>query len=405
MKPTAFAPPQQRPRSGAQAGVTLIEALVALLIMAFGMVALIGMQGNMRRSADFAKQLSEAVRLAQRETESLRAYSALTRDENTPAQTLSFDQIVDANTADAGDAVRNAVYAVRRTVSDAPDGSSKVVDVQVGWTDRAGVAQTLRLRSFVSRIDPRLSAALTVPADGEPTRRPLDRAVVIPFGAKDLGDGHSVFKPPSSGGVAWVFNNLSGKIVSRCTGFASDVETASISAADVATHCNNSITAYLLSGYVRFSTGATPDPVAPVSAALPLEMAVDVTPVEAHPTPAYQCFDDAPASALNTQTDGVRYYCAVYPNSATPPAWTGVLRVADISLAAGDYKICRYSADYNADGRISNDEHPQQYSAVSRALVGQNFLVVAASSTCPVGHGIDLASGHYFNSATVQHQP
>ncbi|MBA4341850.1 MAG: hypothetical protein C0423_06830 [Methylibium sp.] len=389
----------------AQAGVTLLEALVALLIMAFGMVALIGMQGNMRRSADFAKQLSEAVRLAQRETETLRAYSMLSRDADTPAQTLSFDQIVNAQSADAGDAVRNAVYSVRRNVVNAPDGINKIVAVQVGWTDRAGVAQTLLLRSFVARVDPRLSAALTVPADGEPTRRPLDRAVAIPFDAKDLGDGRSVFKPPNSGGVAWIFNNLSGKITSRCTGFGANVDTASITAADVASRCDNNVTAYLLSGHVRFSTGPTPDPEAPSSTALPLEMAVDVTPADAHPTPAYQCFDDAPPSAVNTQTEGVRYYCAVYPNSATPPNWTGVLRIADISLGAGGYKVCRYSADYNGDGRTANDEHPQQYTNVSRALVGQNFLVIAASNTCPVGRSFEPSAGVFFNSATVQHQP
>lgn len=399
----ASTPKPTQPR--VQAGVTLLEALVALLIMAFGMVALIGMQGNMRRSADFAKQLSEAVRLAQRETETLRAYSLLDRDVNTPAQLLSFDQIVDAQNADAGDAVRNAVYTVRRDVEDAPDGVNKIVEVSVGWTDRAGDTQTLRLRSFVARIDPRLSAALTIPADGEPTRRPLGRSVTIPFDAKDLGDGRSVFKPPNSGGVAWIFNNLSGMITSRCTGFGVNTDTASISAADVANRCDNNITAYLLSGHVRFSTGPTPDPEAPSSNALPLEMAVDVVPADAHPTPAYQCFDDAPASPVNTQVDGVRYFCAVYPNSATPPSWTGVLRVADIPLGGGGYKVCRYSADYNGDGRISNDEHPQLYAGVSRALVGQNFLVIAASNSCPVGRTVDPSAGAFFNSATVQHQP
>ena len=53
-----------------QAGVTLIEAMVALLIMAFGMVALVGLQSNLRRSADLAKQRGEAIRIAQQQLSS-----------------------------------------------------------------------------------------------------------------------------------------------------------------------------------------------------------------------------------------------------------------------------------------------------------------------------------------------
>lgn len=386
-----------------QAGVTLVEALVALLIMAFGMLAMVGLQGNMRRSADFAKQRSEAIRLAQQELETLRAYSTLSSDPNAAPGTLAFDGIVDEVRADAGDAIRNTAYTLARTVT--PTGDGSMVDVDIGWTDRAGATQTLRLASFISRVDPKLSSALTVAPDGAPTRRPKDRSVAIPPQAKDLGDGRSVFKPPASGSVAWVFDNLSGVIISRCTGFAADTLSSEISAADVASYCNNAIAAYLISGHVRFSLLASPDPETPNSPAMPLDMVVDVTPAEAHPMPAYQCFDDAPASALNTQTEGVRYFCAVYPNSATPPSWTGNLRVSGIPLGAADYKICRYSADYDGNGSIGNAEHPQQYSAVSSSLGGQNFLVVRATSACPSGHAYDPANGHFFNSATVQHQP
>ena len=63
---------------GAQRGVTLIEALVALMVMAFGMVALVGLMSNLRRSTDVAKQRSEAMRLAQAELASpARNYSVL----------------------------------------------------------------------------------------------------------------------------------------------------------------------------------------------------------------------------------------------------------------------------------------------------------------------------------------
>ena len=61
-----------------QHGVSLVEALVALAIMAFGMLGLVGMQASMRANADLAKQRSEAVRLAQQQMEAWRGYGTLT---------------------------------------------------------------------------------------------------------------------------------------------------------------------------------------------------------------------------------------------------------------------------------------------------------------------------------------
>ena len=396
-------PSAQRPRH--QAGVTLVEALVALLIMAFGMVAMVGLQANMRRSADLAKQRSEAVRIAQQDLERLRAYSQLTRDEATPEDTISFDQIVTDEPPGVGDAITNTSFTLQRTVTPAADGSSESVDVVVSWKDRADATQSVRLRSVIARVDPKLSAALIVAPDGSPTRRPMNRSTIIPVEAKDLGDGRSVFKPPQSGSIAWIFDNISGVIVSRCSGLSETATSASIAASDVATLCNNSITAYLLSGYVRFSTGDTPDPIMPGSSALPLDVVLAVTPADAYPTPAYQCFDDAPASASNTQTDGVRYFCAVYASSSTPPSWSGTASLTGIATGEAGYKICRYSADYDGNGTISNLEHPQRYSTVSVGLTGQNYLVIRAAANCPSGHAYDPTNGYFFDSRTVQHQP
>ncbi len=61
----------------AQRGVSLVEALVALAVMAFGMMAIVGVQSTMRQNADIAKQRSEAVRIAQEAIERWRAYSVL----------------------------------------------------------------------------------------------------------------------------------------------------------------------------------------------------------------------------------------------------------------------------------------------------------------------------------------
>ena len=57
-----------------QSGFTLLEALIALLTTAFGMLAIAGLHTELSRGSDVAKQRSEAVRLAQKKIEELRAF-------------------------------------------------------------------------------------------------------------------------------------------------------------------------------------------------------------------------------------------------------------------------------------------------------------------------------------------
>ena len=60
-----------------QRGITLIEALIAFLVLALGMLAIARTQTHLRMNAEVARQRSEAVRLAQEEIESLRAFAVI----------------------------------------------------------------------------------------------------------------------------------------------------------------------------------------------------------------------------------------------------------------------------------------------------------------------------------------
>ncbi|MCV2368817.1 type IV pilus modification PilV family protein [Roseateles oligotrophus] len=384
-------------------GVALIEALVALLILAFGMLALVGLQGNLRRGADLSKQRGEAIRLAQKEMETLRAYSVLTHPDpvNPVAGVLAFADIASQSNADAGDPNSNAVFALTRSVSPWPQDQSPqtAVRVRVDWLDRAAGPQFVMIDSVISRADPGLSAALTVPPTSLTVHRPAGRESSIPVGAKDLGNGRSVFVPTSIDTVAWVFNNLSGIIVGKCT-VATGTLAAGLTPTDVLS-CSNNAFGYLLSGFVRFSFTSPPDSSSPNSAALALDVGLIDMP------PAHECYDD---SAQVTAASGstISYYCIVYPNNAVPAVWSARLNLAGISLAAGDPNprmICRYSADYDGNGAISNAEHPASYVNVGGALARQNFLVINAAESCPAGHAVDPAAGFFTNTATVQHQP
>lgn len=395
----------------AHRGVALIEALVALLIMAFGMLALVGLQGNLRRSADLAKQRGEAIRLAQQEMEGLRAYSVLAHPDpaNPVAGVLAFDDIATkAVNANAGDPNSNAVFSLTRSVTPWPllQPQQKAVRVRVDWIDRTGPeggAQFVLIDSIIARADPGLSAALTRAPSSLTVLRPAGRESSIPIGAHDLGDGRSVFVPTSNDTVAWVFNNLSGVIQGKCT-VAMGTASSALTTTYVAQYCNDTW-GYLLSGFVRFSFSSPPDSNQTLSSALALD--AELVKGAATNAPDHECYDNSGqvVPALGTV---VSYYCIVYPSIELPRVWSGRLQLAGISLALNDpnpRKICRYSADYDGNGSISNAEHPSDYVKVSGALTRQNFLVINASETCPVGHVVNPAAGHFSNTATVLHQP
>ncbi|MBW7441666.1 prepilin-type N-terminal cleavage/methylation domain-containing protein, partial [Escherichia coli] len=60
-----------------QRGFSLIEAAIAMAIMAFGMLAIIGLQGMLHQKADLGRQRSEATRLAEQQLEQLRSFNAI----------------------------------------------------------------------------------------------------------------------------------------------------------------------------------------------------------------------------------------------------------------------------------------------------------------------------------------
>lgn len=395
-----------------QHGVSLVEALVALLIMSFGMLALMGMQGNLRRSADLARQRGEATRLAQQEIERLRSYSVLLRPDNTASNVAAYSDISTlAATVDAADPNTPTAFRLTRSVGDwpqlqalpQPQAQIKALRVRVDWTDLSGSDQFVVIDSMISRADPALGGSLGIAPVAAPFRPRAGRNAQIPVAAKDLASDHSlsVFKPLSQGTLAWVFNNLTGLIIGRCT-VAATSSTATLTAADLA-HCTNNTAGYLLSGFVRFSDTTPPDALHPSGTALPLDLGLTQLSPEPLQAPGFECFDDAPAAA--SANHFVSYYCAVYPNSASPRVWSGRLDVLGLALGGNDWKVCRYSADDDGNGLISNAEHPLNYAAVSGSLSQQNFLVIRAAATCPAGQAINPSNGLFASYATVLHQP
>ena len=81
-------------------GASLIEALVAMLVMALGLLAVTGIQSRLRQSGDAAKQRTEATRIAQAEMQRLRSYSVLSRDASTPSAATVYAELGDYKEAE-----------------------------------------------------------------------------------------------------------------------------------------------------------------------------------------------------------------------------------------------------------------------------------------------------------------
>jgi Tfp pilus assembly protein PilV len=408
-----------------QRGLSLLEALIALLVLSLGLLAVARLQPQLRQHAELARQRSEALRLAQEDIERLRSFALLAAAPGS----RSFADIGAAQRsvdADSG-LLTNSRYRVTRDIAATATPNAKEVTVTVDWLDRSGAAQQVTLASMIAAADPVLAGVLSLSPRGVQVKGTLARSIQIPPEAKDLGDGRSVFKPIAGGLGAIVFDNRSGAVSEHCTGLPVGSTTGSLLSTDLSqcTHVNG----MLLRGEIRFSAATPPVADAASDTPLPLEVSLVLeggTPLiapwcetQALKTVAYvragsQRFDSVPIAAtpasmgLTEWSDlgerFVGYHCVVIPpvgiarwsgrSSLVPSGWS-------IGTGPDDWRVCRYSADLDGSGSIdTNIEHPPIYQNVAGALARQNFLVVKGHQACPGSTGpIDA------RLATAPHQP
>lgn len=408
-----------------QRGVSIVEAMVALAIMGFGMLAVVGIQATMRLNADIAKQRSEATRFGQEAMEELRAFTVV---EITAGQ-RSWSDIVTSAAEDVTGVTTNTTYRVSRAVVDYANPPAKALTVTVTWRDRTDQTQQVLLRSVISSAAPALSGTLAVrtgTAAVGPTRRPFRRHPTIPILARDFGTS-SAFVPPFRPWLVLVFNNVSGLITGICDfGFGTELSNETITESDIAS-CSNNTLAQLLKGFVRFHRDTSgPPPTAadaedPPGPALRFRMNLTLT-SSGHPSGSF-CIDDASATST---ADGAlpfaTYYCVVKSN--TDGAWSGRTELqAQTTFVSGDsidweiddsgpggptdphFRVCRYTPATSDAQTIPNRDHPRNYSDVAGNLTDQNFLVVPGNMACPTDGPADPGAGDLVNSNTLQHQP
>lgn len=387
-----------------QYGFTIIEALISLIIMGFGVLSLSGMQIFLSRNADDAKQRTEAVRLAQEKIEFFRSYTGI-------ASTLTSGTALNWNDLASGtDTITtNAVYTRNWTIEGAISAPMRSLTVGVSWTDRTGEAQAVSLSTVLSKTDPADSGFLGFPLpENTNLKRPKNRNLNIPIPAIDIGNGKSAVAFGSDKYV--LFSNISGDVVQICTPtLGSTPSTEDIITALTGSTTGNctTITGYIVAGYVTRDVSVSNTDWDAVKNSMGIDYS-NITRNEAG-TSAIGCqFGDAINPSSGAIITNVKYYICVIPLAAPtqplaengPYNWSGTIRIAGPSIWNGSgnkYYVCRYQYSSASDLTDVNERNVQPYVKVNKSIDQQNYLVVtttnAASSTTPACPGSMTVAG------------
>ena len=392
-------------RAARSRGVSLIEALVALAVMAFGLLGVVGMQATLRFNADVSRQRAEAVRMAQAQMEDMRSFGVLSgaasAGDHEYVDIISATDVPVPPVGFANTAFTRVTTVVNPTV-DEP--KMKQVQVAVTWLDRrtatGGASEVVRLTSNIAEVAPEVMASVGLPGDRSGVQRPQGRHRSIPqgAGAGPTSDTSSFSPPGAPTGSSWIFANATGKITSVCISAGACI----------------GVSGWLASGYIRFIDIATP-PTTPGIAENPDGLAANfpgigmqvVLTIPAAPAVPPICYTGA-------ASQGFAYYCFV-PADPSTGVWSGrteltptptlLFAATSADPSATLLKACRYTPQATHTPTGGNAAHPLNYSAVASSLSNQNFLVFyggngSAPYACP-GSG----SNPLLNSTTFAHQP
>lgn len=137
-------------------GYTVLEAMIAFILIALGIVSAVKLQDAIVRKSVYARQLAEATLLCQQEMETLRAYSTKT----------AFDAL-------ASNPVGNTVYGTnaaytRTWVVSTNAFGTKAVTVKAAWTGLSNEPETAAVSSVIGFNDPAQSALLDLVTSAPP---------------------------------------------------------------------------------------------------------------------------------------------------------------------------------------------------------------------------------------------
>ncbi|MDO6563083.1 hypothetical protein Q4488_06750, partial [Amphritea sp. 1_MG-2023] len=124
-----------------QQGIAMLELVIAVLILAFGVISLGAMQNQTMGNSNYSKAMAEASVIAEKKLEELRHFPTLSDYDST---------IATASSAVTG---TNAEYSTAWVVTNHTAPDYKTVTMTVSWEDRYG-PQSVQLSSLIAQDEP-----------------------------------------------------------------------------------------------------------------------------------------------------------------------------------------------------------------------------------------------------------
>ncbi|UUM29936.1 type IV pilus modification PilV family protein [Vibrio japonicus] len=125
-----------------QKGFSLLEVVIAFLLVGIGVLGLTKLQVHIERQSDYAIESVSALRLAELKLEEFRTRGA--------SSAISLTAITDFDSITSGTKTSGA-YTVEWDVEPPTiSGSLKSIIVTTSWVDRVGVSQSVQLESMIS---------------------------------------------------------------------------------------------------------------------------------------------------------------------------------------------------------------------------------------------------------------
>jgi Tfp pilus assembly protein PilV len=136
-----------------QKGQGLLESLIAMLLIFAVVVALLSFETTLAYHDSLISQQNDATQLAVTTLENLRDYQVLSPQNPYTA----YSAIASGTSTSVG---LNTTFTITWTVTAFVNPTYKTLSVAVTWTDRRGVAQTIRMASNIAGVDPTTSSSV-----------------------------------------------------------------------------------------------------------------------------------------------------------------------------------------------------------------------------------------------------
>jgi Tfp pilus assembly protein PilV len=345
-------------------GVSLVESLIAVAIIGFGLLGLTRLQLNLIRNAGDTAHRVEAIRMAQQKIEEMRGLAG-----TEPSESPSIWRGLVSGEDESND-VGNVRYARSWAIGGSPSDSQRIATVTVRWADRSNSkasGPTVVLSTALSSSNPDDAGHLALPPAGGFVKLINRRHASVPRSAVSLrgaNNGRSALKDPSGDKAYLVIDDANGLVIARC-----DVRPNDTTA--IESECTPQSEAFL-QGYIESAEFAD-------ARAIRFENATPTGDLN-----SVECDVSRAASAEGRPIPNhYRYQCRVAMttnarSSNLPPTWEGRLSFRSLSVGI---TACRYA----------DDGAPQSYTHVAGSLDNQNFILTA-ESTCPSGTELQPSS-------------